>query len=358
MRRTAYTAPARGSGAAFTLPLGKGALGLSGSAKQTLYKQMGLFLGLTFGIAWLGFFTAWGCGQAYGGANFDIVLTIAWLAPGGAMLLCRKSEGTGFDPDSLGLKPHFKGNVRSYLFAYIFPTVLALLTGLLFFAAFPQNYDPRAESFLAGLAEGGLTQEQASSMLNSLIGMGVLAGPLVNILLSLTEVLGFFGWLLPKSIGLFDKNAPLKAALAVSGVWAVWHAPLFFDGYLYGRDYPGFPFAGLGLGLAFYFLLGLVLSYMALRTGSVIPAALSRSGVTAMAVTGVYFTKGETLLVVGPSVYGAFGCLALLVFAALFLLRIRRMDRAGKLWQRDGSVNAAPNPRQRDVASNPRGTKV
>ena len=307
---------------------------MSKPIKKEKYRQIGLFLGLVFGIAWLGFFTAWGCGQAYGDGNFDIVLTIAWLAPGGAMLLCRKSEGTGFDPDALGLKPHFKGNVASYLFAYVFPTALALLTGLLFFSTHPGYYDPRGEALSASLVASGLTQEQASGMLNSMVGMAVLAGPLVNILLSLTEVLGFFGWLLPKAAGLFEKDVPLKAALAVSGVWAVWRAPLYFDAYLYGRDYPGFPFVGLGLGLLFHFLLGLVLSYMTLRTGSVWPAALSQGGVSAAAVLGVYFCKGESLLVVGPSVYGAFGCLALLLFAGLFLLRVRRMDRAGKLWQR------------------------
>lgn len=292
-------------------------------------KEAGLFLGITFGVAWLAYLTAWGCGERYGSAGFDLVQVIGSLAPAGAMLFCRKREGVGIDPEVWGLRPHFKGHVLTWAFGYVFPTALALLAGLLFFTAHPQQYDPQASTFMAGLVEGGLTEEQASGMLGSMLGMGVLAGPFANILLAVTELLGFQGYLLPKARELFG---PLKAAAVCSGVWALWYAPLYFDGYFYGRDYPGFPFVGLLLGLVFHFLLGLCLSHMTLRTGCILPAALTRSGVTAMAAAGVYFAKGEIQLLTGPNLYSVFGCLALLLFGALFTLRIRRMERAGKLY--------------------------
>lgn len=302
------------------------------SERQKLLRKPGLFLAITFGVAWGGYFTAWGCGQRYGDANFDIVLVLGSLAPLAAMFICRKQEGYGFDPELWGLAPHFKGNFLTYGFGYVFPTALALVAGLLFFTMHPQQYDPQGETFIAGLIEGGMTREQASGVFSSLLGMGVLAGPFANILLSAAELLGFQGYLLPKAQELFGKNAPMKAALACSGVWALWYAPLFFDGYFYGRAYGGFPVLGLLTGLLFYFLLGLSLSYMTLRTGSILPAALSRSGVTAMAAAGIYFAKGEVGLLTGPGLYGVFGCLGLLLFGALFLLRIRRIDRAGKLY--------------------------
>lgn len=302
------------------------------SDRKELLKRITLFLGITFGAAWLGYFTAWGCGQSYGDANFDIVLVIGSLAPAGAMLFCNRGEGIGFDPEAWGISPHFRGNLLTYGFAYVCPTVLAALTGLLYFTVFPEQYDPLAQTTLDSLAESGLTQEQAASAFSSMLGMGVLAGPFANILLAVTELLGFQGWLLPKALQWFRKYAPLKAALAVSGLWAVWHAPLFFDGYFYGKGYPGAPFTGLLTGLAFYFLLGFLLSYMTLRTGCILPACLTRSGVTALAAAGVFFCKGESLLIVGPGLYGAFGCLALLIFCALYSLRLLRLERSGKLW--------------------------
>lgn len=318
------------------------------SERQKLLRELGLFLAITFGIAWVGYCTAWACGQRYGDGNFDIVLALGSLAPLAAMYFCRKREGQGFDPEAWGLAPHFKGNLLTYGFGYVFPTALALVAGLLFFAINPQQYDPQGETFIAGLVEGGMSQEQASNMFSSLLGMGVLAGPFANILLSAAELLGFQGYLLPKAQDLFGKNAPMKAALACSGVWALWYAPLFFDGYFYGRAYGGFPALGLLTGLLFYFLLGLSLSYMTLRTGSILPAALSRSGVTAMAAAGIYFTKGEVGLLNGPGLYGVFGCLGLLLFGALFLLRIRRMDGAKKLYAQRAKKRKALPAGQRD----------
>ena len=305
---------------------------MDGADKKELLRRMGIFLGITFGVAWLGYFTAWGCGESYGSTNFDIVMVIGSLAPFGAMLFCNKGEGVGFDPESWGISPHFRGNVPTYLLAYALPTLLAALGGLLFFAAFPGKYDQTSQTYIDAFMQAGLTREQAASAISSMLGMGVLMGPFANILLAAAELTGFLGWLLPRALKLFGGNAALKASLAVSGVWAVWHAPLYFDGYFYGKGYPGAPFTGLLLGMVFYTLLGFLLCYMALHTGSVLPGCLTRSGVTAMAAAGVYFCKGESLLIVGPGLYGVFGCMALLLFCGLYALRLSRMERTGRLW--------------------------
>lgn len=307
------------------------------SMDKALLKKIYTFLGITFGVAWLGYCIAWGCGASYGGWDFDVVMWLGAVAPAIAMLFCNKSEGIGFDPEAWGVSPHFRASWQTYLFAYACPTLLAALTGLLYFASFPGQYDPTAQTFTQGLMDSGLTQEQAAGAVSSMLGMGVLAGPFANILLAVTELLGFQGWLLPKVRELFGEGSSLKASLVVSGVWAFWHAPLYFDGYFYGRGYPGAPAAGLLLGMVFYFLLGFLLCYMTLRTGCILPACLTRSGVTAMAVAAVYFCRGDSLLIVGPGLYGVFGCLALLVFCGLYVLRLLRLERSGKLWhQRKG----------------------
>ena len=61
-----------------------------------------------------------------------------------------------------------------------------------------------------------------------------------------------------------------------------------------------------------------------------------------MAVTGVYFTTGESYLVVGPSVYGLFGCLALLLFTLLYGLRYAAHGAPG-----DPALHAPGPPEER-----------
>lgn len=286
-------------------------------------KSLGLFLGLSFGIAWLGYIIGWGCGYRYGDPAFDIVLGLGKLAPLAAALLTRHFHQEGFDPEALGIRPHLKKRVLTHLGAYFFPTALAALTGFLYYLAHPGQYDPMAEFFTQGLVAAGSTPEQAAATLNQALGMGVLAGPLVNLLFSLTELLGFMGYLLPKAVTLLGSR--VKASLCCGAVWSVWRLPLLFDGYYYGWGYPGAPFWGVALGLVFGFLLGFVLSYLTLRGQSVWPAALAFSGTVAMAAAPVYFAGCDVRLIDGPVVYGLFGCLALLLLSGLFALRLRRL---------------------------------
>lgn len=304
-------------------------------------KRMGLYLGIVFVLAWGAYIVAWVCGLHYGDTGFRTVLTIAAFFPALAMIICRKVGDEGYDLDDAYIAPHLRGNVRRYLFAYFFPLFLVCLTCLLFFAFFPENCDLAATEFLDGMVETGMERERAVGAMYSQIMMTIVAGPLINVLTTFAEELGFRGYLLPKLKHCFQKYAGLKSALVCGALWSAWYLPLYGDGYLYGTGYPGYPVLGFVTGFLFYGLLGVILSYFAFKTGSVIPGALLRSGISAMAVTGVYFTTGESYLVVGPSVYGLCGCLALLLFALLYGLRMLRMERQGVLYY------APPPPRKK-----------
>ena len=295
-------------------------------------KRILLFCSITFGIYWAAVLIAFACGLRYGDDTFKNLNLVMMLVPMAAMLVTRRVTEEAIELDSAGLAPHFKGNILRYVFAYVFPTLLAGLTGLLFFAVHPAQYDPAAETLIDSLVTDAVTREMASGAVYQQVLMGIAAGPLVNIITSAAEVLGFQGYLLPKLREFFgDKGGGWKAALACGGLWGLWYAPLLADGYLYGRGYPGYPFLGILLGIVFYTLLTVVLSYLTMKTGSIFPAALARGGVTAMAAMPLYFTKGGSTLLTGPVVYSVFGCAALLLFAALYFLRIRRMEKAGTL---------------------------
>lgn len=309
-----------------------GALPEKAEKDPALKRKLGLFLALVFGVAWLAMATGWIAGLRYGDYGFDLILTGMMFLPAVAALISRKAMGERISVAELGIRPNLKGNIRRYLFAYAFPTLFTVLTAVLFFCVFPGKYDAWGKTFIGILVDAGVTEEVASGMMYYQVLLAVLAGPLVNIVTAFTEMLGFQGYLLPKLARFFRRYAGLKASLVCGGLWSLWYLPLYADGYLYGKGYPGFPVLGMLLGFVFYGLLGTVLSYFTLKTGSMMPAALARGGVSAMAATALFFSTGETSLLVGPSVYGAFGCLALLVFALLYALRTLRMEREGTLY--------------------------
>lgn len=84
---------------------------------------------------------------------------------------------------------------------------------------------------------------------------------------------------------------------AVIGVtWGMWHWPLILAGY----NHPTHGLEGLGKFVVQCWLLGNLLSYLRLRSGSVIAAAVGRGAFNASAVLSERGVHGGSDLVVGP----------------------------------------------------------
>lgn len=316
-------------------------------------KTIGLFLGIIFGSAWALLIAARLCNVHYGGEDgvFNVLFNVMLLLPALAVLITRKICGEKINVDALWIPPHFRGNIQRYLFAYFFPTMLTVLAAFAFFSFSPGSFDPTGSTFIKVLTDSGIEQKTASDFVYSQIGMAVFLGPMVNVVIAFTEMLGFQGYLVPRMVQFFGKHAQLKAALAGSAVWSLWYLPLYLDGYLYGSGYDGFPVVGMLLGTLFYFLLGIVMSYLTLRTGSMIPAMLIRGGVMATAViAAMYFTKVQTSLLIGPSVYGICGSAALALFALLYVFRILRTEREKKFYNEQAAAEKRETSSERPKA--------
>ena len=111
----------------------------------------------------------------------------------------------------------------------------------------------------------------------------------------------------------------------------MWHAPLTIIGHNYGVGYPGWPFAGIAAMCVFCTALGIFLTYVTVRTGSCLAAAVGHGAINAFVSAGIMFSLTGGNPFVGPMPVGIVGGSAFIVVAALMLWDMHRREKAGTL---------------------------
>ena len=88
------------------------------------------------------------------------------------------------------------------------------------------------------------------------------------------------------------KQFKVVPALLLSGlIWGLWHAPLTVMGHNYGVGYPGYPFMGIFAMCLFCIAMGIILSYVTIKTKSCIPAIMGHGTLNGFASAGLMFTS-------------------------------------------------------------------
>lgn len=86
------------------------------------------------------------------------------------------------------------------------------------------------------------------------------------------EEWGWRGYLFPK-LRQLTGTAP---ALIISGIiWGVWHLPSLLEGLNFGTDLPGYPVSNVLLMCVYCILIGVFLSWLTHRSGSIWPATIA-----------------------------------------------------------------------------------
>ncbi|WP_276256517.1 CPBP family intramembrane glutamic endopeptidase [Halomontanus rarus] len=148
----------------------------------------------------------------------------------------------------------------------------------------------------------------------TLIALGgmVAIGATVNAVAGFGEEFEWRGYLL-------WKLAPLgfwKASLAIGTVWGVWHAPLIVTGY----NYPSFPIVGVfALTIACISMSPLFI-YIAVRSQSVVPAAIFHGVFNAVGLVGYAATDDAVLRQLVASEGGVIGVTVFGIIAAVIAL--------------------------------------
>ena len=208
------------------------------------------------------------------------------------------------------------GPKRYYLWAWLLPPVLVVLGGLLTVFIRTGQLDMEF-TFMQQQLEATRTQLPISpgSLVLVQIGQALIFGPLINIIFTMGEELGWRGFLLPKLLPL----GQWKALLVSGAIWGIWHAPAIAQGH----NYPDHPILGILLMIVFCILLGIIIGWMYLNTRSPWVAALAHGSINAWAGLPFLFLKPGFDTALGGALTSIPGWIVMCLFIGWLMLSKR-----------------------------------
>ena len=301
--------------------------------KQQGLKRILIYILVTFGLTWVY------CllvlypivnGESLGGVPSvaaQLLTAVCMFFPAIGVAITRLLTGEGFQ--NAWLKPNLKKkNILPYLLAWFGPGILTFASLGLYFLIYPGSFDSEFTYFYATLEATGAPMETLPMSIELLMAVqtvqGFLLAPIMNFVTCFGEEWGWRGYLLPK----MKEQLPTVPMLIVTGIiWGLWHAPLTIIGHNYGLDYPGFPFAGIGMMCLFCIVMGIFLSWVTLKTGSCIPAILGHGAINGIAAIGIYFTPDGGNPFVGPAPTGIIGMIPFILVAIAMIINLRKAEK-------------------------------
>ncbi len=291
-------------------------------------KRIILFLMITFALTYMaeiGLIWPLVGKQGLGSdVNAQLLTSVMMFIPAVGVVLTRLLTKEGFRNHYLKWTWN-KANTKYYLFAWVAPVILTLLGGAIYFLVFLQRFDFDMSYLVAVYAENGKIVEPSElrTTVLSQMAAAVILAPLLNCMTCFGEEWGWRGYLLPKMAKKFD----LIPMLLINGViWGLWHAPLTVMGHNYGTQYSGYPYLGIAAMCVFCIVLGILFSYVTMKTGSCIPAIIGHGAANGFASSMVYFTDNGGNPLVGPGITGIIGGLPTMITAVL-LIYIMKKER-------------------------------
>lgn len=142
------------------------------------------------------------------------------------------------------------------------------------------------------------------------VAQALIAGCTINALFAFGEELGWRAYMLRQ----LSRLSFMKATLFTGFIWGLWHFPLI----LQGHNYPGHPVAGVFMMIIFCLLLSPVMTYIVIKSKSVITAAIFHGTMNAFAgIPLVYLVGGNDL---SNGLTGYAGFIAIVVVTLGFFL--------------------------------------
>lgn len=237
---------------------------------------------------------------------------LAMWAPGlGAILTIRLVEK---QPVIQTLRLNMLGPKRFYLAAWFLPALISIAgigaSILLGTGALDLNFTFMRESLAK--VPAGTNLPAVEILVLAQVASALTFAPFINVLFALGEELGWRGFLLPRLMPL----GQWKAILISGAIWGIWHAPTTL---LHGYNFPQHPYLGILVMTVGCILLGIILSWLTLKTRSPWVAALGHGAFNAVAGLGFLLLKPGFDAALAGSPLGLAGWIPMTLFVALLL---------------------------------------
>lgn len=299
------------------------------SESKTSIKNLFIFLGITFTLTW-GLIFLVTLSNPLNSTNIKLSFAIYMLIPAISSLITRLITKEGFK--ILMLKPNLKGNLKSYLIAWFLPSLLIIFGTALYFIIFPTNFDPTmstmVEEFKSQMITLGqsstLTDAQIKQSLLMQIGFAILLAPVLNIITTLGEEIGWRAYLLPK---LCERYSIVKSVLISGVTWGLWHAPMIALGHNYGVGYFLYPFGGIFAMIIFCVFISPIFSYVTVKTNSILPAAIAHGALNGFVQASFLFANSSVNPFIGPAAAtGIIGGAGFIIAGFIFFKLLAKFD--------------------------------
>ena len=266
-------------------------------------KSLKTFLILAFSIAWVLFLVPLAFRNADSQLHqimITVFFALAMWAPGIAAIVATKKA----DGSLAALNIKTLGPKRYYLWAWLLFPILSLLTGVVTVLFRVAAFDPELSLIRNSLATLPETVAlDPMTILTLQIGAAILIAPLINIIFAFGEELGWRGFLLPKLMPLGE----WKAIIISNVIWGLWHAPAIIQGH----NYPGYPVLGVFMMVVLTVLVGIILSWLYLKTNSPWAPALAHGSMNAVAGLSLMFLIPGFDIAIGGTLASVMGWIPL-----------------------------------------------
>ena len=292
--------------------------------KNILNRRIISYLVIVYGCTLIGGILSLVLPEPYNKTAKSVLITCFSLFPIIATFLTRKITK---DKTKLNIKPNFFKYWKIYLMSAFLPGVAILFGAILYFFIFPHDLDLSGKYLIANYAQYGISSN-IHLTIAKVIKDGIILifiSPLVFpvVFLAFGEEIGWRGYLLPLFL---QKMGQRKAVLLNGSLWGLGHSPLIYLGFNYGFGYWGEPITGIIMMTFVGTVVGVLLSYVTLKSHSVIPACFVHGSLNVIGETPIIVADSSACCLLGPNPTGLIGMSGLIIWAFVCLIKLKKMS--------------------------------
>ncbi len=264
-------------------------------------KKRNLFLFIAFTIVFLTALVFKVSGAQYNSAVGMAMASFCMLAPMISVIIVRFIT---HEPIFRSIGLSWKIN-RWWFIGWLIVPILALVAmgfNIIMPGSQFSNDTPLVQQALVQMAESGI-RTNATGLVAIALVSGLFAGVTINALFAFGEECGWRGFLLEQ----IKDESFLKATLLTGVIWGLWHAPII----LLGHNYPNHPVAGVAMMVLFCISCSPIITYIRIKSRSVITAAIFHGTLNALLGLSMPFLTAYNDLLAGIAGLGSIAALVL-----------------------------------------------